>query len=61
VAGLEGTTQADLDAESDLLLEDARREENAIKAATTKQNGDTWEDATHRYRKVNGELQSEKK
>jgi hypothetical protein len=61
LAGIEGTTQEDLNAESDKLIENARREENAIKAAATKKEGDTWEDETHRYRKFGGELQSEKK
>ncbi len=61
LSGLEGTTQADLDAEADRLIDDARREKTAIDTAETKVNGEEWEDATHRYRLFNGELQSERK
>jgi len=43
------------------LIDDARREKTAIEIAKTKVNGDEWEDATHRYRKVNGELKSQRK
>jgi hypothetical protein len=61
LAGIEGTTQTELDAEADALIEDVRREEENIKIAETKNNGDEWQDETHRYRKFKGELQSEKK
>lgn len=61
LASLDGTTQADLDAEADRLIDDARREKTAIDTAETKVNGDEWEDATHRYRLVNGELKSQRK